>query len=109
MSFASTMNAILRNNRNLRTQRNKFFDKYTTKVTVKDKVKKQKIEKHLSEYELEIIREEIKEDNRVSNLRQLTLAIILFVVVGGIILFILFYLDPDKINIFKRVEMFFSN
>lgn len=109
MSFASTMNAIMLNNRKLRLNRKKLFDKDITTINEKEKIPKPNNTKHLSKSELETVREVIKEETRIRNLRLITLAIILVILVGIVSFLFFFYIDPDKINFFKRVEMFFSN
>ena len=112
MSWGGTVAAMitsLKNNNMLRIRRYKLFDKDRRELKTGIRIRKPKPYKHLSKAELKEVREELKEERKRVVLIQITIIIALLLVVGIAFYLFLFHLDPDKVNIFKRIEMYFGD
>lgn len=109
MSWGGSVAAMitsLKNNNMLRSNRDKLFDK--DRMSIGEKSTPVKPYKRLTKAELKEVREELKEKRREVVLIQATVLILLLLVVGIAIYLFLFHLDPDKVNIFKRIELYFD-
>ncbi len=96
MSAGGTLAAMyisLKNNKNLRLQRKKYFDKDRRDVDSELDGKKPKPYKHLTEKELAEVRIEISEKNNVENLKKISALIIALILTAILIYVVITYFD----------------
>ncbi len=94
MSAGGTLAAMyisLKNNKSLRLQRKKYFDK--DRCGVKSDIDKPKPYKHLTDSELADVRDELREKNKVENLKKVSALIIALVLTAILIYITVTYFD----------------
>lgn len=89
----AAMYASLKNNKNLRLQRKKYFDKDRREVESQLDGKKPKPYKHLTETELSEVRAELREKKKVDNLKKVSSLIIALLLTTILVYIIVTYFD----------------
>ena len=96
MSAGGTLAAMyisLKNNKNLRLHRKKYFDNDVREIKSELDDKKCKPYKHLTEAELTEVKNELREKNKIENLKKVTALIIALVLTAILIYITVTYFD----------------